>query len=105
MRHCDLACRNATCVVSKRDAIEIRLTAIVAASLQDCTMANGKFNNLACAEGVTQRIGLDPNAVAQCMGDDDEDATHWLLQVAAAQLHACSCTNPLATAPAQLLIT
>lgn len=47
----------------------------------ECTMANGQFGSLACAERQTQRIGLDPHEVATCMGDDDSDEAHPLLQV------------------------
>ena len=46
-----------------------------------CTMANGKYADTACAEAETRIVGLDPAAVATCMGDSNADADHPLLQV------------------------
>ena len=49
--------------------------------MQDCTMANGQYGSLACAETQINHIGLDSNAIALCMDDDDADDVHPLLQV------------------------
>lgn len=49
---------------------------------QHCTMANGKFGDSTCADTETRAAGIDTGAVSTCMGDNDADATHPLLQVA-----------------------
>ncbi|KAK9799792.1 hypothetical protein WJX73_009230 [Symbiochloris irregularis] len=46
----------------------------------ECTMANGKYNNQKCADDIIARNGMNISAVAECMGDENADAPHALLQ-------------------------
>ena len=45
-----------------------------------CTMANGRFNDRACARQQAEAAGLDFAAIETCMGDSSKDEAHPLLE-------------------------
>lgn len=64
----------------------------------ECTMQNGKFNDQHCADEIVTRIGMNVSGVAECMGDEDSDAPHALLQasplrIESLQCHSCLCLS------------
>ena len=45
-----------------------------------CTMANGRFNERACARQQAEAAGLDFAAIETCMADSSKDEAHPLLE-------------------------
>ena len=45
-----------------------------------CTMANGRFNDRACARQQAEAAGLDFAAIETCMADSSKDEAHPLLE-------------------------
>lgn len=48
-----------------------------------CTFANGKFNDVSCAQTEVEALGLNNSKVLDCMGHSSSDSQHLLLQVIA----------------------